>query len=182
MSDKSKDVQAAEKEFLEIFRVEDLKSSAKLTLRFLSGFLRGYHSCKKELSKYKSEEDNLRDKINLTARTGDYIARASYMLESARLASKEEDKVYALGESLGDFLAAVDYGITDPRFDYGGNASEQILVSSRSIAQELKEMGKKIRSDFIGNRIQQIAKAHTGKLSQKQQELLARIAVTFRTA
>lgn len=179
MSDESKDVKAAEKEFLKLFKIEDQKSSAKSTRQFLSGFLKQYHSAKKELLRYDPKKDNLKDKINLTARTCEFIARTSYMLESARLTATEQNKALLLGEGLGSFLAAVDYGISSPLFYCRGDAPEKILASSKSIAKELKERGKKIRSNFIGNRIQQIGKAHAGKLSQKQQELLAQIATIF---
>lgn len=98
----------------------------------------------------------------------------------------EKEIADVLGIALGYFLAAVEYGITNQYF-FQKHIREDflhprdILTNTRAIASKLQELGKKVSSIFIRNRVLKIAREHQASLRPEQQKLIAQIAAIFST-
>ena len=85
-----------------------------------------------------------------------------------------------LGFALGTFLGSIGYGLTSPQFsDIEKKKQRRIIDYVTEINSKMVELGKSIKPTFIAKRMEKISKEHAGRLSVKQQYLIATIAEIF---
>ncbi|MDO8656400.1 MAG: hypothetical protein Q7K45_04120 [Nanoarchaeota archaeon] len=164
MSEEDKDVKAAEG-YLAIFAEQDKKIKAKLDRIFLKRFLNYYHYYKKAF----------RDPLDIVNMLVEITTALQSLSDKAKKITLER-QAEILGESLGEFLAIMDYGI--PQWNQNRKNTD-IVKQCQAIGFFLKALRKSIRPTFIKNRIERIAAEHAGKLSIEQQKLFTDIAVIF---
>ncbi len=180
MSDESRDVKTAENVFSEVFKEEkDKELKKECTRNFLDLFLDRYKLAKKDLNKKESgDNDIFREAVKellLEAEySGSQAVKDDMEWETGRLG-----EAYNLGESLGYFLGAVEFGIAKQHFSgFDPKYSEEVLAICRKIVRDIKTLNKNASFSSIRSRILQIEKkAHLTDDNQKS--LLTSMAVIF---
>ena len=168
MFEKSEDLSAAELEFLEIFGKTSEVERKKLIPIFVRGFKAGYNVTRRS-DESRVVINNIESAETLTGNV-------------VRMKGKwnpiQQAKV--LGEALGIFLGAVEYGI--PKIELSNEGQSYILEIVSQLSLSLRVLNKNIKLKFIQNRIKVIARKHGGQLSRDKQILYAKIAATFSPA
>ena len=174
MADENGGIRTGEQIYLQIFRDEDNKAKKELTKEFLNGFLAAYGWTRKKFSASGNAITSVTEK---TLESVESSKQEFTAFDKKRHSALENSK--SLGKALGFFLAAVDYGVVDPLFNTRDNAPLTLIMKTREIALRLKMLDQHVNQDFIRKHITALAKKHRGKLSEKQQTLLAQLAAVF---
>ena len=182
MSEEGKDLKAAEKEFLEIFEVEDKEASKKVNLFkfFFKGFKETYSMVKSEMVAILNSNHDLNyeyfilECFNTAATDMQSVVRRSSMTV--------EDVVITEGKAFAYFSVGVDAVVSEFMFkpEINKRLTSRIMDNVETISANLKLLNKHIRNEAIERRIRQIARKRARKLTGGQKQLLASIAAAFK--
>lgn len=180
MSKEDRDLGAGYEEFMAVFRVADKSLKRELDSLFINSFTHSYYPLKKEI---------LKDLKDYPRGTFIWTHSRSSLLRIVRdiqglKGMTVKDRADALGRILGAFLSVVEWGIA--AYEFGMRLEEDdkdayvgILELTGEIARGLKEINISVKPKFIGNRVKRIAREKAGQLSNRQQEIISRIAAQF---
>ena len=175
MSEEGRDIAAAETEFLAIFEREDEKIRKEMAIPFLKEFLKYYKYAK---ILFKSQE-NYTDG-ELQKKTQNLFLNAMNTLEIS--GNTTESKAKNLGKAFGEFLGAMEFGITHERLYLFKSDFESYLAIINDIAKRLHMLGNKVRLNFIQRRVQRIAREHGRTLTADKKKFIAAVAAIFAKA
>ena len=202
MSDETRDADAAAAVFSGLFKIEGgkkgNKEGSKLIKIFLDNFLRkyrGYKSSIQSIIKFRKDSgediteticewfndatNNFGISINLLV----YRATQEKSQDHAKDYANLQEHAKFIGAWTGAFLALIDFGLTNPKFNIqinlgGDTASRFILSSANTVAKAMKK-NDKIKRKYLKARIDRIARKHAKELTDRQKTLFASLAALF---
>lgn len=176
---------AVEKELKEILGREPTDYERKT---FLAMFLKTYRNRRFMYSKkyHGNDVDNLIAGLKFGSSSASGYVHSARITKWRGLDTPEKviQRVYRLGESFGNLLGVIEYGLTskilignEEKLD---RAKGEILEHIVDLVKYLKRMNSSIKLKFIRNRILDIAvKLRARGLSKYQQQLIFEIASIF---
>jgi len=180
-----------------VARYQVVLSDKKLFAVFCKSFKSWYDNAKRDLSRLKLS-------AMVRQETVERFNRAQRCVYECTGLVTEHDAT-RLGEALGMIMAAIEYGIGSPLFSdtayelwrakeggstgrygqYDGSPRESILSSVDYTVKKLHDLESKtgvrhqVRTSFIAERLQKIAREKTGKISMDQLHLIHLLAEKF---
>lgn len=167
-----KDLEAAERGFLQIFKEHEKPLREKLMRKFLYSFKNEYDRGKAQFNAPGKSHETLKADI------GFHIISASHFMEAVFKGKIDKNsEAEFLGRALGIILAMFEYGII--KLEPDQELYDHILKLAYQWAYTLKSVNKSITLRFIEDRIETIAKKNVGQITRRHEQLLARVAAIF---